>query len=198
MTPPDVGSAVYSGKDASTANGKTVSAVSGQYEYGNNNRCAFFVPMAITVDGTVYDFAGYNMTIQSRATLITKYNNAIYNGIAFHRTKPLRNDWASSEIRDWLNTNGTVPNASWLKKGTSNTIVTGVIDGFLGRLSDSFLNSVCPTVNPTWVHPDWLEGKTLDANHCEDLENNHCEDVVDRFWLLGEGNVNCESDLLND
>ena len=175
------GTSVYSDKITETSSGIVASVGSEPFVYGNN--CTYTVPTTVTVDGVEYSFAGYNMTIQSRAILITKYDGDIWNKIAFHRNTPYRNDWASSEIRDWLNTNGTVASATWFTDGNSQRPnVTGVIDGFLGRLSDTFLNSVCPTVNRTWVFRNFVSGKTLDENQCEH--------VVDRFLLLGFGNVN--------
>lgn len=54
-------------------------------------------------------------------------------------------------------------------------MVSTNITGLLSRLPDTtFVDAVIPTVNRTYV----------DANQCEH--------VVDRFWLLGVGNVNCK------
>lgn len=38
-------------------------------------------------------------------------------------------------------------------------------------------------MNRTFVHDDNTSGKTLD--------DNQCEHVIDKFWLLGVGNVQC-------
>ena len=140
------------------------------------------------VDGVEYVFVGYNMTIQSRCTLTIKHNDITYGRIHFHKSSPVVNDWTNSEVRKWLNTNGSVVNAYWYPD-TGSTSITGV-DSFIDRLSNDFLNFVGPTVNRTWVHPSWTSGKILDVNQCEH--------VVDKFWLLGEGNINYNYQYLND
>lgn len=48
---------------------------------------------------------------------------------------------------------------------------------------DGFLRNIQKTVNRTWVHEDYRSEVTLDSNYCEH--------VVDKFWLLGNGNINC-------
>lgn len=45
------------------------------------------------------------------------------------------------------------------------------------------MKNVAKAVNRTWVHGNFTSGKTLDENQCEH--------IVDKFWLLGNGNVNC-------
>ena len=68
---------------------------------------------------------------------------------------------------------------------------TGTITGLLSRLPDEkFLKAVSPCVNRTWVHGSYRSGKILDSNYCEH--------VVDKFWLLGEGNINTASLWMND
>lgn len=57
--------------------------------------------------------------------------------------------------------------------------------GLYSRLlaNDGFMKNVAKAVNRTWVKDDFISGKTLDENQCEH--------IVDKFWLLGNGNVNC-------
>jgi len=88
-----------------------------------------------------------------------------------------------------MNGSSAVENQKWYP--TSSSYTTGTITGLLSRLPDEkFLRAVSPCVNRTWVHDSYRSDKTLDSNKCEH--------VVDKFWLLGEGNINTAKSFLND
>ena len=174
------GTSVYSDKTTETSSGSVESVGSSTFVYGNN--CTYTVPTTVTVDGVEYSFAGYNMTIQSRYCLATQDGGTLYYNTRFDKQGG-SNAWSTSELRSWMNGSSVVSGQRWydINKEETSTNITGL----LSRLPDTtFVNAVIPTVNRTWVHPDWTSGKTLDANQCEH--------VVDRFWALGAGNVNCK------
>ena len=49
------------------------------------------------------------------------------------------------------------------------------------------MKNIIPTVNRTWVHSSWRTDQAVEV-----------ENYVDKFWLLGEGNVNGNYSLLKD
>ena len=178
------GTLVYSDKSSNDSIG-TVLSTSGVDQvtdgnlgtYGNNN--PYNAPTSVTVGGKEYSFAGYNMTLMSKCGVAAKYNDALYVRSRFNSAN--RNDWSASQMRTWMNGSSVVEGQEWYAPG--NFFTTGTITGLLSRLPDEkFLKAVSPCVNRTWVHDSWKSEKTLDSNGCEH--------VVDKFWLLGEGNIN--------
>lgn len=187
------GTLVYADKSSSDSIG-TVIATSGVDQvtdgntgtYGNNN--SYNAPTSVTVGGKEYSFAGYNMTLMFKFGLAAKFDNTLYVYSQFDSNG--HSDWSASQMRAWMNGSSAVENQRWqTSDATSST--TGTIAGLLSRLPNKkFLNAVSPCVNRTWVYDSWRNGKTLDSYYCEH--------VVDKFWLLGEGNVNTTKDFLND
>ena len=116
----------------------------------------------------------------SKCGLAAKYNNTLYARPQFNTTR--HNDWSASQMRTWMNGSLAVVKQGWSTPNfTAHTF--GTITGLLSRLPDEkFLKAVSPCVNRTWVHDSYRSGKTLDSNKCEH--------VVDKFWLLGERNIN--------
>lgn len=51
-----------------------------------------------------------------------------------------------------------------------------------------FLPSVAKTVNRTWTTQ---QNRHLTSDFS--IDENYCEHIIDKFWLLGAGNVNCLS-----
>lgn len=189
------GTAVYADKTTETQLG-TVSGTSGvtktttfggSHTYGNLT--PYDAPTTVTVNGTVYTFAGYNVTIQSRAILGCKYSGTVYY-TAVWNNQNFSNAWSDSWIRSWMNQSGAVSGQTWYDKNWSSGSSQGNIVGLLSRLPETdFLDSIVPTVNRTWVHSFWRNGKTI---------SNEAEHVVDRFWALGNGNVNYNPLWLKD
>lgn len=186
------GTLVYADKSSSDSIG-TVFATSGVDQvtdgnlgtYGNNN--PYNVPTSLSVGGKEYSFAGWNMTLMSKCGVAAKYDNTLYVKSQFNSAN--RNNWSASQMRAWMNGSLAVENQQW--QTSNNYSTTGTITGLLSRLPDEkFLNAISLCVNKTWVHDSWRSGKTLDSNYCEH--------VVDKFWLLGEGNINTIKDDWND
>ena len=172
------GANVYSNKDGSGNVLGTVSAPGGTtFTYGNNN--TYSVPETITVNGTIYTFCGYNVTLQSKYGLVVKFDDSLYKYSTFDSQD--RNDWKTSDMRKWLNGMEAISTQTWF---SNSGVITGTIVGFLGRLSDTtFAGNIIPTVTRMWVYAD-LRDETKDSNGCYHL--------ADKFRLLGVGEVNCK------
>ena len=57
------------------------------------------------------------------------------------------------------------------------------------RLTDTdFTNNIIPTVTRTWVDSSWRDG----------TETNERQTLADKFWLLGEGNINVNVSWMSD
>lgn len=192
-----------SGDFSATSN--TVQAIgSGTFTYGNN--CTFSVPDSITVSGTVYTFAGYNMTLNSRSTMtvIDDATDIQANTFQFDSVRNSgngQNSYYDSYARIWLNGTGDTSRLNTMKCGYNNgnsyygSEITNVPDSFRTitfnqRMSDtSLVKHVMPVVNRIWVHNNFTSGRTLDSNQCEH--------IIDKYWLLGIGNVNCSGTNTN-
>lgn len=191
-----------SGDFSATSN--TVQAIgSGTFTYGNN--CTFSVPDSITVAGIVYTFAGYNMTLNSRSTMtvIDAASDIQANTFQFdsERNQYGQNSYYDSYARIWLNGIGDTSRLNTMKCGYNNgdsyygSVITNVPDSFRTvtfnqRMSDtSLVKHVVPVVNRIWIHDSWISGRTLDSNQCEH--------IIDKYWLLGIGNVNCSGTNTN-
>lgn len=97
-------------------------------------------------------------------------------------------------MRKWLNLATSVPTGQdeygyereqvWYHiDGDTGKRFGNYFKGILGRFPDtSFLDAVIPTVNRSWVHPQFQGSAVMDLNYCEH--------AIDNFWLLGAGNVN--------
>lgn len=185
-----------SGDFSETSN--TVQAIgSGTFTYGNN--CTFSVPDSITVAGTVYTFAGYNMTVNSRSTVtvIDAVTDIQANAFQFdsERNNRRQNSYYDSYARIWLNGTGDISRLTTIKCGYNNgdsyygSEISTVPDSFRTvtfnqRMTDTQLvKHVMPVVNRIWTHNQFTTGRTLDSNQCEH--------IIDKYWLLGIGNVNC-------
>ena len=191
------GTPVYSGKEAVDTIG-TLDDVSEEikvnpgneidgvgHTYGNNN--PYDAPESVKFNGKEWNFAGYNATIMSKYGLAAKFEGNLYVYSQFD--SQVHNDWKTSEIREWLNGTEAVSTQRWYRSSRSS-YTTGTITGLLGRLPDqNFMKNIISTVNRTWVHSSWRDG-TEDSNGCQHL--------ADKFWLLGEGNVNGNNSYLED
>ena len=162
------GTPVYSGKEAVDTIG-TLDDVSEEikvnpgneidgvgHTYGNNN--PYDAPESVKFVGKDWNFAGYNATIMSKYGLATKFEESLYDLPQFRsyeKSNQRRNDWKTSEIREWLNGTEAVSTQKWYKS-SDWTSTTGTIVGLLGRLTDAnFMENIIPTVNRTWVHSSW-------------------------------------------
>lgn len=192
-----------SGDFSETSN--TVQSIgSGTFTYGNN--CTFSVPDSITVAGTVYTFAGYNMTLNSRSTMtvIDVASDIQANTFQFDSERNSgsgQNSYYDSYARIWLNGTGDTLRLNTMKCGYNNgnnyygSEVTSVPDSFRTvtfnqRMHDtSLVKHVMPVVNRIWVNSSFTSGRTLDSNQCEH--------VIDKYWLLGIGNLNCSGTNTN-
>lgn len=176
----------YANKDGTNFVGD-VENPSGTFTYGNNN--TYTVPASITVNGNQYSFCGYNVTIISKCGLAAKFEGNLYKFPQFRskeKSNQNRNDWKTSEIREWLNGTEAISTQKWYPQSGSAT--TGTIVGLLNRLPDvNFMKNIISTVNRTWVYSSWRTDQSVAV-----------ENYVDKFWLLGEGNVNGNSSYLKD
>jgi len=193
LAPIAVGDAVYTRTYDAAAydntytavDGETVTAVAGEFKYGNNYKTGdgaydarFAVPTSITTAKGTYDFCGYNFCLNAQAILnVEGQNTLLWSGDpdAWEGT----NDWSQAKFRAWLNTAGTVDGMRF--NGESGAAYTGLYSRLLAN--DGFMKNIAKAVNRTWVYGDFRSGKTLDANSCEH--------IADKFWTLGNGNVNC-------
>lgn len=185
----------------------TVQAIgSGTFTYGNN--CTFSVPDSITVAGTVYTFAGYNMTLNSRSTITiidaaTDIQANMFQFDGYERnSRNGQNSYYDSYARIWLNGTGDTSRLNTMQFGYGNgseyygNFISNVPDSFITitfnkRMTDtSLVKHVMPVVNRIWIHDSWISGRTLDSNQCEH--------IIDKYWLLGIGNVNCSGTKTNE
>ena len=177
----------YANKDGTNLIGD-VANPSGTFTYGNNN--TYTVPTSITVNGNQYSFCGYNATIISKCSLAVKYDEILYIAAQFRsyeKSNQSRNDWRTSDIREWLNGTEAIPTQKWYRSSDLAS-TTGTIVGLLSRLPDyNFMKNIIPTVNRTWVYSSWRTDQAVEV-----------ETYVDKFWLLGEGNVNVDKSYLKD
>lgn len=120
----------------------------------------------------------------------------------------------------WSNIQNRCANQQWNDEAWSNTQTTA-IKGMVDRVesgSKSFFAHVMPTVNRTWTfkYNGASDGSQYDLRYRKDssgtnitssssgydvtkagptglkyLDGNVCEHCVDKFWLLGIGNINC-------
>lgn len=174
--------------------GEVVTAIDGTFTYGNNTPYGIYsVPTSITTAKGTYAFCGYNMTLNSQALLRFgegSMNNDVFTMLYFDSNGGY-NRYATTQIRAILNSKtGTCPgwyyDTDWTVEGdfTANSVV-------LKTTSDNgLLQNITNTVNRTWVHGSLRSAAILDENNCEH--------VVDKFWLLGSGNIaNGGTDNLN-
>ena len=186
--------------DFSETSNTVQSIGSGTFTYGNN--CTFSVPDSITVAGTVYTFAGYNMTLNSKCTLTFTNGELVANTIQFDYSRNNgngQNNYADSIVRTWLNGTGDTSRLENVTMAYSdinscgNVVDMNTIDKnttFIQRIKDSGLvKHVMPVVNRTWTNNSWISGRTLDSNQCEH--------IIDKYWLFGIGNVNCSGSNTN-
>ena len=212
--------------------GKNVRGVGSEtFTYGNN--CTYTVPKSITVNGTTYTFAGYNMTLAPKYLLPVKNNGVVLYHQQFDSGRGYnsagQNDWSTSMSRTWLNDSWTAiqdrcANQGWYDSEHNSEEAqhqTCAIKGMIDRVetgSWSFFAHVMPTVNRTWTFKlnSAVDGSQYDfryrkdksgnnitsdsdeyditkaaANGLKYLDGNQCEHCIDKFWLLGVGNVNC-------
>ena len=156
----------------SLVSGKTVASVGNtNFTYGTTNttygttattRGSYSVPTSITVDGIVYEFAGYNMTLAPKYLLPVKNNGVVLYHQQFDSGRGYYSmgqcDWSTSMSRSWLNDNWTAiqnrcAGQQWNDKANSNA-QTRAIKGMIDRVqsgSRSFFAHVMPTVNRTWT-----------------------------------------------
>ena len=149
------------------------------HTYGNNK--PYDAPESVNFDGKDWEFAGYNATIMSKCGLAAKYNGNLYISAQFRsyeKSNQYRNDWKTSEIREWLNGQEAISTQKWSPGSGSGSDTTGTIVGLLSRLPDqNFMKNIIPTVNRTWVYSSWR------------TDSYEYEKYIDKFWLLGERNV---------
>lgn len=194
---------VYAKPNYESPSQLSIDSCSGKFTYGQTVADwgtaatlsgSWSVPSQLSMtNGDVYEFAGYNMSI---ATLDAPTNletldgsTVVYRkGIAFNDNDNDANDWASSTIRKWLNGKG-MTDSIWSQDSTDPRAHIGC-DGLMSKVKSSFFSAVVPVVNKVWVREGLRSGKNLDANDCEH--------VVDHFWLLGAGQVNCPEYTMED
>ena len=180
-----------------------VGSIDGSFTYGQTNATwgttatesgSYSVPSSITVLGTTYSFAGYNMTLATAGTIGAVKDGIYYNNADFNSsTTNYTNDWSGSQIRAWLNGyNADFTTWYWYYNNDYNKVNVGnTLPKFTTRFGadNGFLDNVVQVVNRTWVwgtdtwNTLWNQ-KVLDSS-------NKCEHVSDKFWLLGTGQVNC-------
>ena len=94
-------------------------------------------------------------------------------------------------LRIWMNGEGDLSRLNeqiWYPYSRSYFTYGKGIKPLRVRFNDNaFVDHVQNTVNRTWTYTsssyNWRAGKTIDSTGCEH--------VVDKFWLLGIGNINC-------
>lgn len=161
---------------------------------------SYSVPASITVSGTAYQFAGYNMTLATAGAIGAVKDGIYYNHADFYALHAnYINDWSGSQIRAWLNGNNDVDlsQQKWMYFDNNYDIIqaqtTGnVLPKFITRFSTDkgFLDNVVQVVNRTWV---WGTDVWNTLWNKKVLDSNKCEHVADKFWLLGFGHVNGNS-----
>ena len=202
-----VGDAVYvkNSEGEYESNGQTVGSVDGSFTYGQTNATwgttatesgSYSVPSSITVSGTTYSFAGYNMTLATRGTIGVVKDSIYYNHADFFAPYAYYiNDWSGSQIRAWLNGNNDVDLSQQMWKYYDNgyneqASTTGnVLPKFTTRFGadNGFLDNVVQVVNRTWV---WGTDTWNTLWNKKVFDSNKCEHVSDKFWLLGFGHIN--------
>ena len=153
---------------------------------------SYLVPASITVSGTTYSFAGYNMTLATRGTIGVVKDGIYYNRADFNSsTDYYTNDWSGSQIRAWLNGyNADFTTWHWYYDNDyTQTNVGNTLPKFTTRFNadNTFLDNVVQVVNRTWV---WGTNSLNTLWNKKVLDGKKCEHVVDKFWLLGFGHVN--------
>lgn len=161
---PDTGDYDYAAVDTVTSVGED------QFVYGNN--CTYSVPTRITTAAGQFLFAGYNVVIHPLATTHSEFFR--------FRDSDDRNRYGISDVRTALNDLSSQPVDRY---GHAAQPVAY-------RMQDEpgFLQAVQKTVNRTWTHQ-----QNRHINSVFSIDYDYCEHIVDKFWLLGAGNLNCLS-----
>ena len=137
------------------------------------------------------------MTLATAGTIGVVKDGIYYNHADFFAPDAdYTNDWSGSQIRAWLNGNNNVDLSQQIWKYFDNSYsaqaqTTGnVIPKFTTRFGadNGFLDNIVQVVNRTWV---WGTSTRNTLWNKKVLDNNKCEHVIDKFWLLGVGQVNC-------
>ena len=161
---------------SSDANSEAIIAVgSTTFTYGNN--CPYSVPMSITTAKGVYTFCGYNMVIQTEAILLDKDQDAAEYTYYYFDKAQNKNRYGSAPIRNFLNNMDGTVDANYSSNYQAKTLLHKMVS------ETGFLKNVAKTVNRTWVQDSWRSDTGIV------LDENNCEHIVDKFWLLGFGNV---------